>query len=173
MREQVREAEVAYDGALRAYNAARNALSASYADLTAFRRALQAATRGTNDPYQPPYLANPLDSLLEEERMVEEPQPTPPVTPVKPKAEKVTKKSIVLKALAKANGTGMKLPDVMRAIPSDAPIKITKADLYRALPRLVDEERAWRDEQGFYHIGQPNSDAEAVSQLFAELDEEE
>ncbi|HLL13798.1 MAG TPA: hypothetical protein VK388_01845 [Pyrinomonadaceae bacterium] len=156
---------VAEDGhkrALRAYELARDALQSSYSDLKAYRKALEALTRDSETPYVAPYLPHPFEGVAAECP----PTPEPKIEPVKlQKPEKITKKGVVLEALAKANGAGMKLDDVLKAV-RDAPIKLNKADLYRALPRLVDEEKAWRDKNGYYHAGEPTK-GDPIEDMFS------
>ena len=154
--EQVRTAEEAYERAFRAYNDARDALSVSYDDLTTYRRAFEAATRGTDEPYHPPPLPHPFSEQPAANGAAKEPEPMSAAQPRTRRVLKPTKKGVILDALGTANGKGMKVIDVFRAIPADAPLKITKADINRALPRLVDEEKAWRDGAGYYHPGQPS-----------------
>lgn len=170
LEEQVRAAEEAYERAVRAYEDARTALSDSFDDLSAYRRALEAATRGTDAPYRLPHMEHPLHRGLAEGKPEPEPKPTP-VTPT-PKERPPTKKGIILDTISSANGRGLKMEEVYKAIPADAPIKITMADLYRALPRLVSEEKVWKDAEKRYHAGQPQTDADTVQQFFGGLNEE-
>jgi hypothetical protein len=156
LEDQVREAEVAYERALRAYNDAQSALYAAFTDLNAYRKALQAATRDADEPYVPPALSYPLDGPVEKKEEAPKSQAPAPAPP------RLTKTSLILKAMATANGKGMTVDEVLRAIPADAPIRISRGDLYRALPRLASDDRLWRDGRGRYHLGPKPAETEAA-----------
>lgn len=154
LEEQVRAAYSKFDGAFRAYQEARDALSVSYGDLITFQRALEAATRDSVDPYRPPLVENPLEPAQtqgEEARAKPERRKREEATE---KVERITKKSIVRAILISANGNGLSNKEAFESQLPDAPIKLSLADFQRALPRLVSEGEAWKDARGRYHYGQ-------------------
>jgi hypothetical protein len=124
----------------------------------AYENALQAYIADTDLTYNPPQRANPLEDLdrpKDEKPQIAQPPTQPPAPPSPPK---LTKQGIILEALAKQNGKGLRVKEILSIIPKDAPIEIAVEDLYRALPRLMHARKIWRDERGRYYAGGPPKD---------------
>lgn len=161
---QVESAEERVNGATRAAHAALAALDASYDEWITLQKAYQILTRNSERHYVPVIVAHPLGALLEEwgERLgfgmqrgeqtankKTEKVPPPPPMP--------TKIGIVFDAMVAANLPGYRVKDIVGIIPEDAPLPITKEDVYRVLPKLLNKGKISRDGRGLYHVGAPSS----------------
>jgi hypothetical protein len=127
----------------------------------AYETALQAYIQDTDLSYNPPRRVNPLDEFTAPKA-----ETAPPA--VAPSPPKATKQGIVLETLARNNGKGLKLREVLAALPKDAAIELNIGDLYRALPRLVSVGKAWRDERGRYYYGSSPTNLDDISSSSAE-----
>lgn len=152
--ELVRTADAQDAEAVRLLSEAITRFKKTRSAVEAYEKALQAYIEDTDLTYTPPRRVNPLEESATPKD--EKPQPIQPASP--PSPPKLTKQGIILEALAKQNGKGLKVKDIFRIIPNDAPIAIALEDLYRALPRLLHARKVWRDERGFYYAGGPPRD---------------
>jgi hypothetical protein len=128
-------------------------------DLIAFQKALEAYTRTTEAPYHPPQLTNPLNELLGAEQPI---SGQPKREDVPPPPPRVSKRSIIIDTLAKSNGNGLKVRELLKALPEDAPLKISLEDLYRALPSLKKHGKIWQDKFARYHLGPRPANADSL-----------
>lgn len=172
LEQQVEAADRVFEEAVRAFFKTLDDVDKRFKDALSFRGALQAYTRDSENPYQPAPLVNPVEQFLETRQAGEKKEDSQQsdLTAQRGRARRgenlpspYSKVGVALRILMAANGQGMKLNEVFLAQSPDAPIQLTKADLYRALPRLVSENKAWRDIHGRYHPGPKPGGADAAN----------
>lgn len=168
------EVEKARGRYLRAFDLIRKGyeeLQAAKDDAIAMQNALAAYTRTSPDPYEPEELPNvsfgPIASVVPRSTLniftKNRPKHSSSVTKGKALDMSMSTKAGILRNVIHGMTDGMTIEEILQAIPKDAPIKVTKGDLYRMLPRFVLREELTKDGRVYRRV-QSNEKS-----LFAEV----
>lgn len=142
---RVEETRAALEVAKRETFKAMERMNTLAQDLASYERTLEVETRGSENPYiceQP--------SVLQFPRIEVEYK-----SPKKARVQPPTKVGVVFDTI-KANH-GLKPLEIHSAIPKDAPLKLTRANVYSALPKLLDNGRVIRKEGRYYPADEADS----------------
>lgn len=159
--EQVETAGERVEGATGAVREALAALDASYEEWATLQKALAIVTRGSEAPFVPALPPHPLEAILAElqrrgakaEKAEQasngkrEKAPPPPPTP--------TKIGVIWEAILGLDVHVFGTDDILKAIPPDAPLKITRDDIQRNLPKLLNRAQIWRVGRDRYRLNEP------------------